>query len=139
VGVLLDDLEDPRLQRRAQTLLTYLFCQDLGTESWRFRSLHESQPFATHADHFVAALRESGALVRDDEDPRDPASVPVLVAAIEDSRWFVRRSALEYLEAVTGRGLGTLSVDSGKEEIADLARRWREATTTQARGDEPQR
>ncbi len=135
--MLLADLEDAKLQRRALTLLTYLLCKDLGTETWRYRSLYESQPLATHADHFLASLKESGALVPDGDDLRDRAFVPLLVAAIEDPRWFVRRSALEFLEAATGRDLGSLPVAASREEIAELARRWREATTTQARGDGP--
>jgi HEAT repeat protein len=135
-ATLLADLEEAKLRRRAQTLLTYLFCKDLGTEPWRFRSLFESQPVATHADHFLAALKEGGGNVPEGKDLRDRAFVPLLVAAIEDPRWFVRRSALEFLEAATGQSLGSLSVSAGKDEIAEVARRWREATTSQARGDE---
>jgi hypothetical protein len=134
VPTLLADLEDPKLRRRAQTLLTYLFCRDLGTEAWRFRSLHEAQPLATHSDHFLAALKEGGTDVPEAIDLQDQAAAPLLIAALEDSRWFVRRSALELLESATGRKLGSLPVGAGKEEIAELARRWREATSTQAQG-----
>jgi HEAT repeat protein len=136
VPTLLGDLEDAKLHRRAQTLLTYLFCKDLGTETWRFRSLYESQPAATHADHFLAALKESGTLVGEEVDLADRDSTALLVKAIEDPRWYVRRSALEFLEALTGRTLGPLAVDASKDDITAFAQRWHEATTTQARGEE---
>jgi hypothetical protein len=59
-----------------------------------------------------------------------------VVAAVEDKRWFVRRCALEALEAQTGRSLGLLAVNASAEEVAALAKRWREATSTQAQGSD---
>lgn len=134
--VLLADLEDERTHRRAQTMLTYLFCKDFGTETWRYRSMHEGAPGASHVDHFLGALRESGALLPDGRDVGDRAFQPVLVAALEDPRWFVRRSALELLEANHGRKLGSLPAQASAEEIDALAARWREWIGTQAAGGE---
>ncbi|MBM4016100.1 MAG: hypothetical protein FJ293_14205 [Planctomycetes bacterium] len=134
VPTLLADLEDEKLHRRARTLLTYLFCKDPGTEIWRFRSLHESTPGASHSDHFLAALKEGGALVPDGRDLRDRSFQPLLVVALEDARWFVRRSALELLEAAHGRVLGHLATDASPEEIRALAGRWREMISAQADG-----
>jgi hypothetical protein len=74
--------------------------------------------------------------VPDGVDLKDHALVPVLVAAIEDPRWYVRRCALEALDAQTGRSLGSLPVKATVEQIADLAKRWREATSAQAQGSE---
>jgi hypothetical protein len=116
--------------------LTYLLGQDFGTESGRFRSLYESRPGVTHSQLFQEALRAGGANVPEGIDWKDPALVAVLVAAIEDSRWFVRRCALEALDAGTGRSLGSLPVNANAEEIAALCKRWREATSTQAQGSE---
>jgi HEAT repeat protein len=134
VPTLLADLEDERLHRRAKTLLTYLFCRDPGTETWRFRSVHESTPGASHTDHFLSALKEGGALLPAGRDVSDRSFQPLLVAAIEDTRWFVRRSALELLEAAHGRVLGNLATDAGRDEIRALANRWREVISTQADG-----
>lgn len=134
VPTLLADLEDEKLHRRARTLLTYLFCKDPGTESWRFRSLHESTPGASHADHFLSALKEGGVLVPEGREWRDRAFQPLLVAALEDSRWFVRRSALELLEAAHGRALGGMSSDASPDEIRALAERWRDLIGAQADG-----
>jgi len=134
VPTLLADLEDEKLHRRALTLLTYLFCKDPGTETWRFRSIHEASPGSSHVDHFLSALKEGGALVPEGNQVRDGAFHPLFVAAIEDSRWFVRRSALEQLEAVYGRSLGTLSMVATPEEIRALADRWREVLQVQAGG-----
>lgn len=132
VPTLLQDLEQEKSHRRAQTLLTYLFCHDPGTETWRFRSLHEAAPSASHLDHFLTALKEGGALVPAGDDRRDPAFQRLLVAAVEDERWFVRRSALELLEATHGRSLGTLASDATRDTIVQLAGRWREVISTQA-------
>jgi hypothetical protein len=136
VPALLADLEEPGRARRAVTLLTYLFCKDLGTEPWRFRSLHESQPGSTHADWFLSALAESGGRLPENSGVLDRAMIPHLIAAIEDSRWFVRRSAVEFLERTTGFTFGQLAVSATREEILELARRWREATGAQAGGSE---
>jgi HEAT repeat protein len=133
---LFDELQDAGGHPRAALLLTYLFCQDLGTESWKFRSLYESRPGVTHAQLFIEALRSGGASVPDGVDLKDHTLVPVLVAAIEDPRWYVRRCALEALDAQTGRSLGSLPVKATVEQIADLAKRWREATSAQAQGSE---
>ncbi len=132
VPTLLVDLENEKTHRRARTLLTYLFCHDPGTETWRFRSLHEAAPGASHVDHLLTALKEGGALVPAVGDHRDPAFQRLLVAAVEDERWFVRRSALELLEAVHGRSFGTLASDASGDEIARIATRWREVISTQA-------
>ncbi len=134
VPALLADLEDEKLHRRAQTLLTYLFCTDVGTEAWRFRSLQEAAPAASHVDHFFAALSAVGVIVPESKELRDRALLPMLVAAIEDQRWFVRRTAIELLEAMHGRSLGGLSVTATPAEIAALAARWREVIATQAAG-----
>ncbi|MSR45593.1 MAG: hypothetical protein EXS13_00735 [Planctomycetes bacterium] len=134
VPTLLADLEEEKLHRRARTLLTYLFCKDPGTESWRFRSLHESTPGLSHADHFLAALKEGGALVPEGNDLSDRSFQQLLVAALEDARWFVRRSALELLEAAHARVLGSLAHDATPDEIRALASRWREAIEVQASG-----
>jgi len=133
---LLDELQDAGRHQRAKQLLTYLFCQDPGTESWKFRSLYESRPGVTHAQLFIEALRAGGASVPDGVDLKDHALTPVLVAAIEDSRWYVRRCALEALDAQTGRSLGSLPEKATAVQIADLAKRWREATSAQAQGSE---
>jgi HEAT repeat protein len=130
------DLEDAARHPRATRLLTYLFCQDVGTESFKFRSLYESRPGVTHAQLFAEALRAGGAIVPENANLMDRAFVPVLVAAVEDKRWFVRRCSLEALEAQTGRSLGLLAVNASAEEVAALAKRWREATSTQAQGSD---
>ena len=56
------DLEDAARHPRAVRLLTYLFCQDVGTESFKFRSLYESRPGV----HPCAALRRGVARRRCD-------------------------------------------------------------------------
>jgi hypothetical protein len=128
---LISDLEDAAHHARATRLLAYLFCKDAGTESWNYRSLYESRPGVTHAQLFVEALRDGGANVPENANLMDRSLVPVLVAAVEDKRWFVRRCALEALEAQTGRSLGQLATNASTEEVTALAKRWREATSAQ--------
>ena len=133
---LIADLEDAGRHPRAARLLAYLFCQDVGTGSWNYRSLYESRPGVTHAQLFVEALRAGGASVPENANVLDRALIPALVAAIEDKRWFVRRCAVEALEAQTGRSLGLLAVNASPDEVASLAKKWREATTAQVQGDD---
>lgn len=133
---LLADLEEAGRHPRAARLLTYLFCQEVGTGSVNARSLYEGRPGVTHAQLFVEALRAGGTSLPENVNVLDRALIPTLVAAIEDKRWFVRRCAVEALEAQTGRSLGLLPVNAGPDEVAALAKKWREATAAQVQGSD---
>ncbi len=133
VPFLIEQLKEPATHPRARSLLTYLFCRDYLQEPWRYAAVHETTPDLDHADHFLQALLESGRVAPSSLDPNAPETMSLLADCIEDERWYIRRSALEFLEESSGRSLGSLSVSATKGEIETMARRWRELITALAR------
>jgi hypothetical protein len=129
VPFLLNELESDRQHRRAVTKLQYLLCKDFGKDLWRYRSFFEADPNSNHGDFFFQALLEVGHNIAAGTSPLEASALPVLLAALEDERWFVRRCAMEFLEESTGQRVGTLSVSATTEEIEDMTRRWREVVS----------
>lgn len=135
VSFLLDELEDTASHRRAMGKLQYLFCRDESGEPFRYRLLAEAHPDWDHQDFLRAALQVRNPDVPDDLDLRSREAWPVLIEALNDERWYVRRAALQLLENTTGQSFGILSVSATEEDRAQAAQRWREYLSGLARED----
>lgn len=123
VPVLLRVFDHPERADRARDALELLLCCDGGERGELFVKRFNDAPSQTPDDWFEQALGAK-KLAADEPAQIGGIALPVLTAALGDSRWYVRAHAASRLEDHFHAGIPVPTRFAAEPEVTTCARRW---------------
>ncbi|MEW6745752.1 MAG: HEAT repeat domain-containing protein [Planctomycetota bacterium] len=131
-------LEAEPVAARARAALALLTQQDFDQETWKYAALVESG--TRFVESFLAAAGLDGAIGPDElrgPEPLPDRAVPLLLAVLEDPRWYVRDAACVLLRDLTGKSGPDIPAAAGPADLAPLRGEWARAVSGAKTGREP--